>query len=59
MRWTNLLTFNLRTFVLLICVFLHVELVGLLIVVAVQEPIRWVLLYKYEKLSESMLPLVK
>lgn len=58
-RWTNLLTFNLRTFVLLICVFLHVELAGFLFVIAVQEPIRWVLLRKYEDLSESMLPLVK
>ena len=56
---TNLLTFNLRTFVLLVCFFLHAELIGLLFVVVVLEPIRRILLMKYEKLSKRLLPLVK
>ncbi len=55
---TNLLTVNLRIILLLLCVFLHVEPLGLLVVLVVLEPIRWILLWKYEQLSESLLPLV-
>ena len=58
-RLTNLLTFNLRTIVLVICFFLHRELIGLLFVLLVLEPIRLVLLRKYENLSRSLLPMVR
>ena len=58
MKLTNLLTFNLRTAVLLLSVFLHWEIVGLLFVVLVLEPIRLILLRKYENLSERLLPMV-
>ncbi len=57
-RLTNLLTFNLRTIVLLICMLLHWELVGLLFVVVVLEPIRLILLGRYERLAERLLPMV-
>ncbi|MBQ6646660.1 MAG: hypothetical protein IJM56_08275, partial [Clostridia bacterium] len=55
---TNLLTFNLRTIVLMICFFLHWELAGMLFVFVVLEPIRIVLLKRYERLSRNLLPLV-
>ncbi len=58
-RKTNLLTFHLRTYVLLLCVILRVEWAGLLFGLLVLEPIRIVLLRKYEKLSRDLLPLVK
>ena len=58
-KLTNLLTFNLRTAVLLLCMFLHWELAGLLFVVLVLEPVRLILLRKYEALSERLLPLVQ
>ena len=58
-RKTNLLTFHLRTYVLLLCVILHIEPVGLLFGLLVLEPIRIVLLRKYEKLSKGLLPMVK
>ena len=57
-KLTNLLTFNLRTIVLLSCMLLHLELVGMLFVLVVLEPIRVVLLLRYEKLSQSLMPLV-
>ena len=57
-KLTNLLTFNLRTIVLLSCMLLHLELVGMLFVLVVLEPIRVVLLLRYEKLSKSLMPLV-
>ena len=56
-KLTNLLTFNLRTFVLLLCMLLKLELAGLLFVIVVLEPIRIILLRKYEKLSEDLLPM--
>ena len=55
---TNLLTFNLRTFVLLICVLLHWELIGMGFVLVVLEPIRLILLHKYEKLSSDLMPMI-
>ena len=55
---TNLLTFNLRTIVLLACFFLHWELIGMLFVLLVLEPIRLLLLRRYEALSRSLLPMV-
>lgn len=58
-KLTNLLTFNLRTFVLLVCMLLHWELIGMLFVLLVLEPIRVILLLRYEKLSGDLLPLVK
>ena len=58
-RLTNLLTFNLRTIVLLICMLLHWELVGLLFVVVVLEPIRLLLLRRYERLAERLLPMAE
>ncbi len=58
-RKTNLLTFHLRTYVLLLCIILHLEPAGLLFGLLVLEPIRVVLLRKYEKLSRDLLPLVK
>ena len=58
-RKTNLLTFHLRTYVLLLCNILHIEPVGLLFGLLVLEPIRVVLLRKYENLSRDLLPLVK
>ena len=58
MKLTNLLTFNLRTAVLLLFVFLHWELGALLFVILVLEPIRLVLLHRYEKLSRDLLPMV-
>ena len=58
-KLTNLLTFNLRTIVLMICMLLHLELIGMLFVWLVLEPIRIVLLLKYEKLARNLLPLVK
>ena len=57
-KLTNLLTFNLRTAVLLLFVFLHWELGALLFVILVLEPIRLVLLHRYEKLSRDLLPMV-
>lgn len=54
---TNLLTFHLRTIVLMICVLLHLELIGMLFVWVVLEPIRVVLLLRYEKLSKDLLHL--
>ncbi len=56
---TNLLTYNLRTIVLLVGIFLHIELLGLLFVILILEPIRWILLRKYENLSRSLLPMVR
>ena len=56
---TNLLTFNVRTIVLMICIFLHWELAGMLFVVVVLEPVRIFLLKRYERLSNSLLPMVK
>ncbi len=56
---TNLLTFNLRTVVLLICIFLHWELAGMLFVLVVLEPIRIELLKRYERLSSNLLSMVK
>ncbi len=56
---TNLLTFNLRTIVLMIGIFLHLELIGMLFVIVVLEPIRWILLRKYENLSRSLLPMLR
>lgn len=58
-RLTNLLTFNLRTIVLLICMLLHRELVGLLFVVVVLEPIRLLLLRRYEHLAARLLPMAE
>ena len=58
-KLTNLLTFNLRTIVLLICVFLHWELGALLFVVLVLEPIRLILLHRYEALSERLYSLTQ
>lgn len=58
-RLTNLLTFNLRTIVLLAGIFLHCELIGMLFVIVVLEPIRYILLHQYEDLSRSLLPLVQ
>lgn len=55
---TNFMTFHLRTTVLLICCLLHLELVGMGFVVLVLEPIRRILLAKYEKLSEALMKLV-
>ena len=57
-RLTNLLTFNLRTCVLLVCMFLHAELAGMLFVVLILEPIRWILLWKYEQLSRRLLAMM-
>ena len=57
-KLTNLLTFNLRTIVLMLCMLLHQELIGMLFVLAVLEPIRVVLLLRYEKLSRELLPTV-
>ena len=58
-RKTNLLTFHLRTYVLLLCIVLRIEWAGLLFVLLVLEPIRVILLRRYEKLSKELLPLVK
>lgn len=58
-KLTNLLTFNLRTIVLMLCMLLRLELIGMLFVWLVLEPIRIVLLLKYEKLARTLLPLVK
>ena len=58
-RLTNLLTFNLRTIVLLICMLLHWELIGLLFVVVVLEPIRLLLLRRYERLAARLLPMAE
>ena len=58
-RKTNLLTFHLRTYVLLLSIILHLEPVGLLFGLLVLEPIRVVLLRKYEQLSKRLLSLVK
>ena len=57
-KLTNLLTFNLRTAVLLLCVFLHFELGALGFVILVLEPIRLILLHRYENLSRNLLPMV-
>ena len=57
-KLTNLLTFNLRTAALLRFVFLHWELGALLFVILVLEPIRLVLLHRYERLSRELLPMV-
>ncbi len=57
-KLTNLLTFNLRTIVLMACMLLHWELVGMLFVLVVLEPVRLVLLRRYEKLSRDLLPMV-
>ena len=57
-KLTNLLTFNLRTIVLMICMLLHWELVGMLFVLVVLEPVRFLLLRRYEKLSQKLLPMV-
>ena len=56
---TNLLTFNLRTLVMMACMLLHWELIGMLFVLVVLEPIRVVLLLRYEKLSRDLLPMVQ
>ena len=58
-RKTNLLTFHLRTYVMLLCIILRIEWAGLLFGFLVLEPIRVVLLRKYEKLTRDLLPLVK
>ena len=58
-KLTNLVTFNLRTAVLLIFVFLHLELAALGFVWLVLEPIRLILLHRYEALSKRLLPMVK
>ena len=55
---TNLMTFNLRTAVLLVSVFLHMEYIGLLFDIVILEPIRLILLKKYEDLSGSLLKLL-
>ena len=57
-KLTNLLTFNLRTFVMLLCMLLHWELIGMLFVLLILEPIRLILLRRYEKLSRDLLPMV-
>lgn len=57
-KLTNLLTFNLRTAVLLLFVFLHWEQGAILFVILVLEPIRLILLHRYEKLSQDLLPMV-
>ena len=56
---TNLLTFNLRTAVLLVCYFLHWELLAFAFVLLVLEPIRLILLRQYERLCRDLLPMVK
>ena len=58
MKLTNLLTFNLRTIVLLACMLLHWELIGLLFGLFVLEPIRLILLQRYEKLSRDLFSMV-
>ena len=58
-KLTNLLTFNLRTAVLLLCVFLHFELGALGFVLLVLEPIRLILLHRYEALSRTLLPMAE
>ncbi len=58
-KLTNLLTFNLRTIVLLLCALLHQEIIGLLFVAVVLEPIRLLLLSRYEKLCASVRPLIR
>ncbi len=55
---TNLMTFNLRTLVLLACVFLRVELAALLFDLIVLEPLRVIILKKYEKLCKDVIPLI-
>ena len=57
-KLTNLLTFNLRTIVLLACMLLHWELIGLLFGLFVLEPIRLILLQRYEKLSRDLFSMV-
>ena len=56
---TNLMTFNLRTIVLIISYFCHVELAGILFDILILEPIRLVLLKKYENLCEEVTPLIQ
>ena len=58
-KLTNLLTFNLRTAVLLLCMFLHWELIGMLFVLVVLEPIRLILLRRYERLSHKLARMVR
>ncbi len=55
-KFTNLLTFNLRTIVLFILLFLpnHLEILYFPFVVFVLEPIRIVLICKFEKLADNM-----
>ena len=55
---TNLMTFNLRTIVLLFTIFLHVEWVGILFVILILEPLRLILLHKYETLSGEISKLI-
>ena len=57
-KLTNLLTFNLRTIVLLACMLLHWELIGMLFVLLILEPVRLILLRRYETLSRDLLPML-
>ena len=58
-KLTNLMTFHPRTIVLLPCMLLHWELVGMLFVIVILEPVRWILLGQYERLSARLLSMVK
>ena len=58
-KLTNLLTFHPRTIVLIPCIFLHWELIGMLFVVRILEPIRWILLRSYEQLSHRLIRMVR
>ena len=51
---TNLMTFNLRTAVLFVCLFLHWEIWAFAFVLLVLEPIRMFLMRKYEKLARQL-----
>ncbi|MBQ2596709.1 MAG: CDP-alcohol phosphatidyltransferase family protein [Oscillospiraceae bacterium] len=51
---TNLMTFNLRTAVLILLLFLHWEVWLFAFVVVVLEPIRRILLWKFEQLAREL-----
>ena len=53
-KLTNLMTFNLRTAVLIVLLFLHLEVWIAAFVVVVLEPIRRVLLWKFEHLAREL-----
>lgn len=53
-KLTNLMTFNLRTGVLILLLFLHLEVWLFAFVVVVLEPIRRILLWKFEKLAREL-----